>query len=121
MAARLAIATFKPDGDMPSEFSAVSVDVVEEALDFTESMVGIAEWEDDASKIHALLASHYLKRMGYGANRATMEPTHSRSVGPVSEGASVILSKGVLNMTTYGQMYLMLFEARAPAFGTLAV
>lgn len=122
MAARLAEATFQPTGDMPGEFVAVSVDRINEALNFTSSFIGLAEWGDDASKAHALLAAHYLKRLGYGSNTSSMEPTHSRSVGPVSEGPNPsMFAKPGLHVTEYGRMYLMLFETRAPAFGFFSV
>lgn len=122
MPARLAEATFQPSGDLPREFVDVDPDMIGEALNFTASFIGLAEWGDDASKAHALLAAHYLKRLGYGSNTSSMEPTHSRSVGPVSEGPNPsMFAKPGLHVTEYGRMYLMLFETRAVAFGMFAV
>ena len=96
--------------------------MIGEALNFTASFIGLAEWGDDASKAHALLAAHYLKRLGLGSNTSSMEPTHSRSVGPVSEGPNPSMFQGrQLSVTEYGRLYQMLFETRAPAFGFFAV
>lgn len=122
MPARLAEATFQPSGDLPREFVDVDPDMIGEALNFTASFIGLAEWGDDASKAHALLAAHYLKRLGLGSNTSSMEPTHSRSVGPVSEGPNPSMFQGrQLSVTEYGRLYQMLFETRAPAFGFFAV
>jgi hypothetical protein len=122
MAARYAEATFMPTGDLPVEFSAVSAGLITEALTFTQPLIGLAEWAEDASIAHALLAAHYLKRLGYGSNQSSAEPTYSRTVGPVSVGANTSLFQGSeLLSTRYGSQYLMLFQSRAPAFGILAV
>lgn len=122
MPARLAEATFQPSGDLPREFVDVDPDMIGEALNFTASFIGLAEWGDDASKAHALLAAHYLKRLGLGSNTSSAEPTFSRTVGPVSQGANPSVWLGQdLKVTRYGQLYQMLFEARAPAFGFFSV
>lgn len=122
MAARLAEATFQPDGDMPGEFVDVDTDRINEALNFASKFIGLAEWAEDASEAHALLASHYLKRLGFGSSTTSMEPTHSRAVGPVSEGPNPsMFAKPGLHVTEYGRLYLMLFETRGPAFGMFVV
>lgn len=122
MPARLAEATFQPSGDLPREFVDVDPDMINEALNFAARFIGLAEWGDDASYAHALLAAHYLKRLGLGSNPATVEPTFSRTVGPVSHGPNPSAFQGkALQVTEYGRMYSMLFETRAPAFGFFSV
>lgn len=122
MPARYAEATFMPDGDMPSEFSAVDVDIITEALTFTAPLVSVVEWLEEASIAHALLAAHWLKRNGHGSNRRTIEPTYSRMVGPVSHGPNpATFAASDLDVTEYGRHYKRLLMSRAPAFGVLVI
>lgn len=122
MVAAYAEATFQPTGDLPQEFSAVDPDLITEAINFTAPFIGLAEWAEDASLAHALLVGHYLKRLGYGSNGATAEPTFSRSVGPVRVGPNPsIFAKSDLQVTVYGRTYQRMFDTRGAAFGMFVV